>query len=1806
MRKLKKYIAVSLAGIILMPIMFSKNVMAESVQIENIQSEGMFRMTNGLAETKETDEKIEIETKINIQADSDKTTDGTQIVEKIQEQENEESTEKGVSESEEGLENERESERAESIDDKAAQESEESKDTRKSNEQTDSTIENQATTITEKEAAIKKTLAEEQEKQKQNETIIVGFEEYDLYRQEPFGEIAISDRNALSLPTKISILNVNNEIVEIDAVWICENDILTTDYISYCYQLTLPQDYILMDELKEKYENGELTLPFITVTIQPDQQSDQISSLLSKQQLVLEAQTAYGQSLVLEILDRLNAAPSKYKDIDTSHYTCDNGQGVSDNGWYRYGVCVKATVSNYNESTGVLRTWYTGSDEYNGCDKNCPDHFIKSLKSWVFPFTPNKENMSYGLEVDGIYKNVTVKLSTNGRLTWPKSKKISIPIDRQKPTYTTSVTNHYDTQNGPWTNVKSLTFTVNAYDQQSGISRVVWQKTNDGTNWETLKADSVASGDTQNSYTSQFTTTEEGYGCYRAVIYDKCAFNATAYFTKRMDYTAPISTATINGILINGWYRDDTSLTISSMDNLTGIGELYRNNVNIENGEVINVAEGRNNIYYYYSVDGTGNIESTKAISLSVDASAPINVSVTAPTEWTKNNVQLTVKGQDTYSGLESLKVQYSLNNSLWTDYRMVKYMGSTALETVTSIYATNNGYYRVMATDRVGHTTISSVFKVTNIDVYDPKLSHAVTGNFLNGWYKESANLNLTASDTGGSGVKSITVNNNATVGDKRSIKVTNEGSNQFICYATDNAGGMTRPVKDITIKVDDSSPINLSLTPNTIDWTKVPIQMMVKADDVQSGVNTIELQYTKDKTDINSWMTYKTESFNGVNQASREISVTDNGYYRIVVNDQVGFQAVSKVLKVNNYDAFKPDGSTIGIEPDTIQWVDEATGVEVTSYGSDNESGLSEINVWAKDEKGYFEPIKKGKFSGEITIEETTYDVHKNNCFKTEVIDKAGNYIRMLDEEALEVDNIDPEAPNLIIESISSQDNYISTGEGYVIRTVIEDSQSGFSEAELQKLNKHEEWEDYQTQYKILKNGEEPDTCKEEAETSDEENIKEETLTKVARKRVLVAAENQTSADLNNQMPSEEEVREQGESKVIIEYTVRENGIYRVRGADLVNNKAYSNDTVVVNNLDGSMPVITVEGNPTIWQNTDAAIQVTAVDAETKIVKMTLDKIEKDFKENEDGEFYFTFEATKNQEFTVTAVDEAGNSTTEIIKVIKIDKDAPVLNTDISKSWWSMIFKDYRNLRVNGFDELSKIAKVSVTYQGKESILSNFEYEKAKFNYKGNYKIFENGDYIVTITDQAGNITTQSISEANLDFSAPWLKVEGNPIIWQNTDAAITVTAIDEDSKIEKMTLNKKEQTFTIDENGEYHFTFTATKNQKFIVAAYDKSGNVTAQVVQVTKIDKEIPTINTVLDTKWKQDGYRIMSYNGTDELSGIAEIMLEHEGVIEILTRFSYEKEQKHTSNEYRITQDGNYIVTIKDHAGNSNKRTVSEAEAKILKAIEVVVPPDKTAYHKAENFKKKGMIVDAIYNDHSRSLDIKEYVILNEKNLSLDQTKIDLSYMENGVIAYTDTPIQVGIQPTQPDTPEPEEPLQPDTPEPEEPLQPDTPHTSNNPIQKSENVAMEEMFMMEQSENKMNQLSKEMEEKIVENVLQNSKERTRFPFKNVLAVAGIFIILLLIRFSNVKVYSQAIDGSWNLLGKTKARKVKGYYLVKLSKLLRIKAESDRYKLVFSKGFKRRHKECELVIRIERADYERYLPKDSDTVCVEHWY
>ncbi|OYP01750.1 hypothetical protein CG709_10815, partial [Lachnotalea glycerini] len=165
---------------------------------------------------------------------------------------------------------------------------------------------------------------------------------------------------------------------------------------------------------------------------------------------------------------------------------------------------------------------------------------------------------------------------------------------------------------------------------------------------------------------------------------------------------------------------------------------------------------------------------------------------------------------------------------------------------------------------------------------------------------------------------------------------------------------------------------------------------------------------------------------------------------------------------------------------------------------------------------------------------------------------------------------------------------------------------------------------------------------------------------------------------------------------------------------------------------------------------------------------------------------------------------------------------------------------------------------------------------------------------------------------------------------------------------------------------------------------------------------------------------------MKYEGADNLSGIDTITIEHEGAKETVGSYSYETKQKSTADEYRITDNGDYIVTIKDHAGNIGVHTLTETDANVLKAIEVVVLPDKTTYYETQNFKKKGMVVDAIYNDNSRKQDIKDYIILNGINLPLAQAQIDLSYTENGVTVYTDTPIKViekAVAPEDPEIPE---------------------------------------------------------------------------------------------------------------------------------------------------------------------------------------
>jgi hypothetical protein len=340
----------------------------------------------------------------------------------------------------------------------------------------------------------------------------------------------------------------------------------------------------------------------------------------------------------------------------------------------------------------------------------------------------------------------------------------------------------------------------------------------------------------------------------------------------------------------------------------------------------------------------------------------------------------------------------------------------------------------------------------------------------------------------------------------------------------------------------------------------------------------------------------------------------------------------------------------------------------------------------------------------------------------------------------------------------------------------------------------------------------------------------------------------------------------------------------------------------------------------------------------------------------------------------------------------------------------------------------------------------------------------------------------------------------VEGNPDIWQNTDATITVTAMDDDSKIAEMTLDGVAQTISYRENGDAYYTLIADKNQEFEAAAKDESGNLTKQIIKVNKIDKEVPELETGLVNSIE---YSQLKYKGVDNLSGISSIKLKLKDNVKKLESFKYVQEKKKVSDSYQILTEGKYELIIKDNAGNVN-------EVPLTASFEIIDPYPPT------------------------------------------------------------------------------DPVVPETPTKSEEV------TSTTPTK----VATPQQEPVKQEITKAEVVKKQAEP------VQKATKEKKLPIATILIALLMFLLFLFLLLGNVKIYNKTSEGEWKLLGKSRTRKAKEWYVVKLSKLVRVRKETDDYKLVFSKAFHKTHEECDLIIKIDDIDYEKKLEKDSDTVYVEH--
>ena len=203
----------------------------------------------------------------------------------------------------------------------------------------------------------------------------------------------------------------------------------------------------------------------------------------------------------------------------------------------------------------------------------------------------------------------------------------------------------------------------------------------------------------------------------------------------------------------------------------------------------------------------------------------------------------------------------------------------------------------------------------------------------------------------------------------------------------------------------------------------------------------------------------------------------------------------------------------------------------------------------------------------------------------------------------------------------------------------------------------------------------------------------------------------------------------------------TVTEDGSYTITATNKAGKSAYT--TVVVSGIDRTPPVVE---QPTVSYNenmTSAQIVLKANDGNgSGIAKVTASGVEMSLSEGN-----YILNVTQNGEYAIVVTDKAGNQAQAQAQVTVngIDKTNPdIRQTSDNTSW-----KQKHEVTFAVTDEGSGISSVQVTKDGKT--ITHSEGNGYRFTAE------ENGSYLITATDKAGNSATKTVEIKTVDQTAP-----------------------------------------------------------------------------------------------------------------------------------------------------------------------------------------------------------------------------------------------------------------------------------------------------------------------------------------------------------------------------------------------------------------------------------------------------------------
>lgn len=315
-------------------------------------------------------------------------------------------------------------------------------------------------------------------------------------------------------------------------------------------------------------------------------------------------------------------------------------------------------------------------------------------------------------------------------------------------------------------------------------------------------------------------------------------------------------------------------------------------------------------------------------------------------------------------------------------------------------------------------------------------------------------------------------------------------------------------------------------------------------------------------------------------------------------------------------------------------------------------------------------------------------------------------------------------------------------------------------------------------------------------------------------------------------------------------------------------------------------------------------------------------------EIKASEEGTYLFT--VSGNGSYTVTVYDKAGNGTSCTVVEDQIDTTAPTVVASRITSGWATSAQ----YTLTFSDEGCGIYNMLITADG--ITITNYYDPAETYTMTLSY----NQTAQIKVTDKLGNTHTYEVQEDQIDNNPPVIGVpERQESSWSNT-ANYRFQVTDSESGIKAVTVTigtAAAQTLTADEDG--YYSFTVDEMVDCIIRAEDNLGNVNTYTVTESQIDQTPPVISEPVreNDSWSQSA--TYTFTTEDALAEIAAVSVTFGGEQIPVT------ENEDGSFSFTVSENGEYTITVRESAGNSASRTVTEAR---IDTTEPVVTATRTA------------------------------------------------------------------------------------------------------------------------------------------------------------------------------------------------------------------------------------------------------------------